>query len=198
MATSTNVSQFFLINVTDTCSVWNVLSSALLFQAAVRKKCQFICAKYVMYECLQKPRSAVSPEDAALQRRLRKEKQRGQFREYEITLADLNDPDILALREKLGKGELATLALAKRFGQAMLTDDQRARRLARAVLGKERVQTTPHLLGWLYYIGELGDSDLEPICQEHERLRGRVPLSPFFREMYNAALYARLMSNTVS
>jgi hypothetical protein len=53
---------FHLYNVTDTCSVWNVLSSATLYQTARSAGCNFICTAYVVYECLLKLRQ--SPSEA--------------------------------------------------------------------------------------------------------------------------------------
>ena len=49
--------QFSMMAVTDTCSVWNMLSSRKLYQAAVNAKLHFCVTPMVLYECLQKPRT---------------------------------------------------------------------------------------------------------------------------------------------
>lgn len=48
-------SRFHAVNVSDTCAVWNVLSSATLYSAAVAKGCTFCCTGFVAYECLERP-----------------------------------------------------------------------------------------------------------------------------------------------
>ena len=70
-----------------------------------------------------------------------------------------------------------------------MTDDQQARRLL-AACGLAGVQTTPHLLGWLSYQGELTDGDVQTVVAEHERRiphhRGR--LSRFFVAAWRQAM----------
>jgi hypothetical protein len=69
-----NVSTFHRLNVIDSCAVWNVLSSDLLFASALGARCSFCCTSYVEYECLHKLRSADSSADTALQEKFRKAK----------------------------------------------------------------------------------------------------------------------------
>jgi len=49
------------------------------------------------------------------------------------------------------------------------------------------VQTTPHLLGWLFFANFLSDSDLPTIINEHEKKYNRK-LAKYFTEMYYRAL----------
>lgn len=49
-------SKFHLINVADTCAVWNVLSSSRLHAAAKEARCEFCITSFVRYECLSKLR----------------------------------------------------------------------------------------------------------------------------------------------
>ena len=49
-------SSFYKHNITDTCAVWNVLSSLLLYARAKSAGVVFICTRFVIYECLFKPR----------------------------------------------------------------------------------------------------------------------------------------------
>jgi hypothetical protein len=187
-------SDFQKLNVTDTCAVWNVLSSKLLLQAAMSAGCVFSCTAFTAYECLLKPRKLTTPEDEELQKRLRAEQNNGRFQVYHLEVEDLLEVEILEKRKNLGKGELSSIAFAKRTRQAFQTDDQSARKLAQQVLPTKFVQTTPHLLGWLYFVQLLGDGDKNDIIKEHESLRR--PLRPHFEEMYYRALQYRLLANS--
>ena len=96
---------------------------------------------------------------------------------------------VLESRKKLGKGELSSLALAMRIGQAFITDDMKARRLATEA-GHDRTQTTAHLFGWLIFVSRLTDHDKVIVIREHEEL-GR-PLRPHLEKAYEMALQCRL------
>jgi hypothetical protein len=184
-------SQFHTLNVSDTCATWNVLSSQLLYQAALSVRCVFSCTAYVVYECLFKPRKNRTTGDEELQNRLRVARGNGQFQSYHLEIDDLLEVEILEQRKNLGKGELSAIAFAKRTQQAFHTDDMSARKLASQVLGAQRVQTTPHLFGWLCFKGWLSDTDKETIIKDHTDLQR--PLGPHFEEMYQRALSYRLM-----
>ena len=181
-----NPSQFQKLNVTDTCAIWNILSSRLLYTTARNVNCSFCCTKFVQYECLHKPRKINTSEDIELQNRLTQAMQDGQFKSYDLALEDLQEVKILQQRKNLGKGELSSIAFAKRTNQAFLTDDRGARRLAEESMLRHFVQTTPHLLGWLFFINHLSDSDLKPIIKEHKQYNR--PLERHFTEMYARAL----------
>lgn len=186
----TRFENFKKINVLDTCSIWNVLSSRRLYSGAICNSFNFCCTFYVHYECLYKPRGAKLSEDTELCDRLTREIQRGKITIYHLALEDLNEIDILRRRKHLGKGELSSIAFSKRIQQAFLTDDQGARKLANEVLGEEFVQTTPQLFGYLIYTGSLIDSDKDDIINEHKSLRR--PLEQYFNELYLTALELRL------
>lgn len=185
-------SRFSLINVIDTCAIWNVLSSRRLTGAAKEAKCHFSATKFVYYEALHKPRSAPTKEDAELQNRLYRERESGLFGDCSLEIADLQEVEILENRMRLGKGELSSIAFAKKAGLAFMTDDQKARKLGGVVIGNSFVQTTPHLFGWLFFGGGLSDADKNNVIQEHEKYSR--PLRPYFEEMYNEALRCRLMA----
>lgn len=189
-----NVSEFHQYNITDTCAVWNVLSSRLLYSTARSAGCLFSITKFVHYECLHKPRKP-SMHGPILQRRLRHEQLKGDFQPYSLTIYDLQDVGMLESRKKLSKGELSSIALARKFGQAFLTDDQKARKLAEGMMHK-MVQTTPHLLGWLFFNGRLTDGDKKTIIDEHVVLSG--PLSPHFELVYQESLRCQLMQRNVA
>lgn len=177
-----NPSNYFLFNIVDTCSIWNVLSSKILYNASQTAKCVFSCTRFVLYECFSKPRKKVEEHDSVLITRLIKEREHGKFMDYHIDIEDLQEIDILECRRNLSKGELSSIVLAKKTRQAFLTDDQSARILAQNLLDPNMVQTIPHLFGWLFYSGYLIDSDKDPIIAEHNEL-GR-PLAKYFIEMY--------------
>lgn len=185
-------SRFSLINVIDTCAIWNVLSSRRLMGAAKDAKCHFSATMFVYYEALHKPRRAPTKEDIELQDRLRRERETGFFGNCSLNIADLQEVDILESRMRLGKGELSSIAFAKKARLTFMTDDQKARKLGSVVIGNNYVQTTPHLFGWLFFGGHLSDVDKNDVIQEHENYGG--PLRRYFEEMYNEALRCRLMA----
>jgi predicted nucleic acid-binding protein len=170
-----NPRHFHELNVADTCAVWNVLSSRLLYTRAVARKCVFSCTQFVRYECLHKKRKIDSPEDQELRLRLQKEiAQRKQFQCHPIEIEDLQEVAALRTERNLGLGELSSIAFAKRTKQPFLTDDQNARTLAEKVLAPSLVQTTPHLFGWLIFLGVLDDGDKNLVIAEHNALVHRT------------------------
>lgn len=188
-----DLSTFFLYNVTDTCAAWNVLSSAVLYAATKRGRIEFICPLFVVYECLNKPRSSGSVADAELRKRLKKARDSGAFQTYSLDIEDLQTVSLLEQRKRLGKGELSTIALAQKIGQACLTDDQKARRLAESTLAAGKTQTTPHLVGWLFFERHLIDADLGVIVDQHKAMER--PLAKYFKETYKEACRCRLLAS---
>lgn len=186
MATERDPSKFHKLNVVDSCAIWNIISTQLLRTTAYSVKCSFCCTDFVYYECLYKPRTKVKPEDIELQDLLRQEMKNGRFKNYHLDIEDLQEIDVLQKRKNLGKGELASIAFAKKTYQAFLTDDRGARNLAEEVLTHHMVQTTAHLLGWLFFYNFLSDSDLNQIIDEHKKYNGK--LETYFRVMYERAL----------
>lgn len=188
-------SNFKLINVLDTCAVWNVLSSGVLYNAAIEAGCNFCITVFVHYECLLKPRKEIRNEDEELKSRLRKELDKDKIAVYNLEIEDLQEIAILEKRRNLGKGELSTIAFAKKINQAIMTDDKKARNLAEQVMERIFVQTTPHLFGWLFFSGYLLDYDRDKIINQHKDLNR--PLEKFFNIMYERALEYRLMRKSV-
>lgn len=194
MSINVNVSLFHQYNVTDTCAVWNVLSSRVLYSTASSTGCIFCITQYVMYECLHKGRKLTN-HGPTLQNRLRQEQSKGNFSTYSLSIEDLQEVGILEKRRNLSKGELSSIVLAKKINQAFLTDDQKARKLAGEFLGK-LVQTTPHLLGWLFFIGRLTDGDKQIIIDEHKNLGGLLEI--YFEEIYQESLRCQLMQRNTA
>ena len=188
-----NPSMFNKLNVTDSCSIWNILSSKIFLQATKTAKCVFCCTAYVQYECLDKPRKKPSIKDIDLQKILKEEQEKGNFPVYHLDIDDLLNIEVLQKRMNLGKGELSSIAFAKQTRQAFLTDDQGARVLASTTLDDNNIQTTPHLLGWLIYEQFLTDLDKDNIITQHESFNR--PLKKYFEIMYRRALEYRLMNS---
>jgi hypothetical protein len=176
-------------NVVDTCAVWNVLSSRRLYSSALLASCHFVITSFVQYECLHKRRNVTKPNDTELRSRLQTEQASGHFRAYSCDIDDLQTVALLQGRKRLGKGEISSIAFAMKYGQALLTDDQKARRLA-SDAGHNTIQTTPHLFGWLIFIGCLSDQDKDVVIAEHRELAGI--LGKYFEEAYLLALQCRL------
>jgi len=182
-------SKFHLVNVADTCSVWNILSSARLHAAALESKCDFCITSFVHYECLVKPRKALTAVDDQLRQRLSREQTLGRFQAHSCGIGDLQAVQILESRKRLGKGELSSIAFAMKIGQAVITDDQKARRLAESS-GHRLTQTTPHLHSWLIFTGRLTDSDHALVLDQHKAMDGS--LEPHLQQAYELALQCRL------
>lgn len=189
-------SKFHTLNVADTCAIWNVLSSQLMYRAAREVPVSFCCTSFVIYECLHKHRKTVTPEDDELKSRLKRESDNKSIEAYSLDVADLQDVAVLESRRRLGKGELSSIVFANKTRQAFLTDDRKARKLAESVLASQMTQTTPHLFGWLLFTCKLTDADKDHVIAEHEQLKR--PLRPHFEAMYLEALRCRCMAQHAS
>lgn len=189
----TTINKFCVI---DTCSIQNILSSNILSSAVTNNGFSFCVTKFVEYEMLHKQSSVPSDAENTIKCRYKQEVANGKYECHNLSIEDLQDIEILESRKKLGKGELSIIAFAKKINQGIMTDDQQARKLGESVLSKSRVQTTPQLLGWLFYNRILIDSELDTICSEHTS-KDR-PLERFFREVYLESLRIRMMyANTM-
>ena len=83
-------SKFHLINVADTCSVWNLLSSIRLHAAAKEARCEFCITNFVSYECMTKPRKKEpTAAETDLMRRLVQEQSRRGFAAHSCDIGDL-------------------------------------------------------------------------------------------------------------
>lgn len=180
-----DVRRFHRVNVIDSCSASNVLSSSKLAVEARLAGCQFCCTYFVEYEVLHKRHSLPSPEKTELQSRFRAEKVRGRYATIPLDLEDLSQIGMLRDRRRLGMGELSSIVLAAKMRHAFLTDDQKARALASTIMDADLVQTTPQLFGWLTFIGRLNDTDKSVVLEEHRRLNR--PLAQYLEEAYLSA-----------
>lgn len=181
-------SSFHPVNVTDTCAVWNLLSSARLYTVALDANCDFCITSFVRYECLVKPRRALTDTDKDLRSRLIREQSRGRFTTHSCGIRDLQTVQMLESRRRLGKGELSSIAFAIKIGHAVMTDDQRARRLADSCSHRPS-QTTPHLHSWLIFTGRLTDADHALVIAQHREMGGS--LAPHLQRGYELALQCR-------
>lgn len=190
---NSNITKLHLVNVTDSCSVWNILTSPIIFKASAQAGCYFALTKFVSYECLYKKRKQL--HDQNLIKILELEISKGRFTPCDITIDDLQEIEILENRKRLAKGELSSIVFAKKTRQAFLTDDRKARNLGKEVLGNDYVQTTPHLVGHFFYKRLLLDADFPVLIAEHQAaLKGSWgDLTSFFTEMYEESLRIGLM-----
>lgn len=188
-------SKFHLINVVDTCSVWNILSSVRMHSAAKDAHCDFCITSFVHYECLIKPRKSQTAADEELRRRLQAEQRSGSFAAHSCGIEDLQDVKVLESRKRLGMGEISSIAFAMRIGQAVLTDDQKARKLAHSA-GHPLVQTTPHLFSWLIFTQRLADSDVQIVVNQHKGLQG--DLTPHLDRAYGLALQCQINARSIA
>lgn len=184
--------KFSPASVVDTCSIWNMLSSVRINQAALQARIHFCITPVVLYECLGKPRPTLSESQQELIKRFQKELAGGRFPIQECSLDDL-----VAITSKapmrLGSGELSCIATAYRIRNiAVMTDDKSARESARRNFGL-RVETTPTLYGYLHYHQHLGDADHPEVIKEHEHFEAR-PLTSFFEATYREAMRCRQMA----
>jgi len=186
-----DISQFRLLNVGDTCSLWNLLASPLLYVTARAAGMRVCCTNFVIYECLHK-RSQHWPERLELQKRLKSKLEDGSITAYPIELEDLQQVDVLRNRKKLSIGELSVLVFAGKTQQAMLTDDKGAQKLALTHLTADAIQSTPHLIAWLYFTSLLADAD---VAQVKAELRGLARnLDPHFDNFYHEAQQCRAVA----
>lgn len=187
-----DVRQFEPVSSVDTCAVWNILSSRTLSLAAARRNRNFVLVDYVRYECLDRPRSAASTVDLALMELLRGKLRRGEIGSVALSVDDLREVLRIESIRRLGRGEIAAMALARKMRVGFLTDDRAALRLAREAIPSTAAQTTPQLVGWLVFVGELGDSEVVVLIDEHDRAMGRSSLARYFQQTYETALQFRL------
>lgn len=184
-------SKFETLNVADTCSVWNVLASRVLHGAAKSARVSLCLTEFVRYECLHKP-GQHWPERLELQKRLQREMRSRTIVSCSIEVEDLQEVTVLEARRRLSKGELSSIVLAKKTRQAFMTDDRKAAKLAFTVISTEKVQSTPHLLAWLYFTGLLLDSDKGLIVAQLAELNRN--LDPHLENAYTEALRCKLMA----
>lgn len=188
-------SKFHPINVADTCSVWNILSSPRLNAAAREARCDFCVTSFVHYECLIKPRKSVSPNEKTLMERLQAEQRHGAFQTHSCSIEDLQAIEILEKRKRIGKGELSSIAFAMKIRQGFITDDTKALQLA-TDSGHSHAQTTPHLFSWLIFTGRLGDGDKDVVIGQH--INAGRHIARQLQTAYEMALQCRLNSKARS
>ena len=140
-----------------------------------------------------KERKTPTPSTDYLKKRLEEETRLKRFECFGLSIDDLQDIEIMEKRKRLGIGELSSIAFARKINQSFMTDDQGARKLAAEAIGSNRVQTTPQLLGWLFYNRTLIDSDISVIIKEHEE--NNRTLRRFLEEVYLESQRIRLMEN---
>ena len=184
------MTSFNLLNVADTCALWNLLGSPLLHKASKAVRVSICGTHFVRYECLFKA-GANSPAWIELRRRLEACVSSNEIMFCNIELEDLQEVAALEGRMAISKGELSTIAFAKRTGQSFLSDDRQAKDLAKSVLAAESIQDIPHLCGWLCVNDILHESDASTIRAELKTLQRY--LDPHIANAFRGALEIKLM-----
>ena len=193
-----DVRSFGLSSTIDTCSVYNLFSSRRLLAATQARNAWFVVTDYVFYESVVRQRTLPTQSDVEVQKEFarRLEQQRG-FVRQQLEVADLQAIANLPATRKLGRGEIAAMAVALRMRVGFTTDDQGARGAAQQA-GVTPVQTIPHLVGWLVYCGELSDGDFADVVREHDASvpasRGRI--SGYMTLTYNDACQFRYLRDS--
>lgn len=193
---TSDITKLHLYNVIDSCSIWNILLTNLIYNASIEAGCYYSFTNYVEYECLHKKRS--SDRDENVINKLKNEIANQKFKICSITIDDLQEIEILENRKRLGKGELSSIVFAKKTNQAFITDDKKARELGKIVLGNSLVQTTPHLVGYFFYKRLLLDGDFASLIEQHKStLSGKWgDLSEYFKKAYEESLKIKLLEGT--
>lgn len=177
-------------SVIDTCSIWNLISSKILYQTILSEGFYFCITNFVLYECIFKPRKKIDEKQIELINRFKKEREKKRFQDYTISIEDLQSADVLANSKRQSKGELTSIIFASKTRQAFITDDQGARKLAAKLLDPADIQTSPILLGHLVYSGKIMDSQVDEIIKEHNELEGSV--SEYFKKAFYESLEEKL------
>ena len=89
-----------------------MLSQKLLHWTSKIVRCDFYITDFVQYECLNKPYSTSTAAESKLMARLRHEQSRGTFKPYSCGIEDLQDIKLHESRQRLGMGELSSIAFA--------------------------------------------------------------------------------------
>lgn len=161
----TEISRFSVI---DTCAILNIFSSEKFYNAIISADFSFCYTSFVEYETFFKTVKVLTKEIQNQRDKLRQETCKKRFRCEHLSIDDLQEIKILEARKRLGKGELSSIAFAKKTNQPFMTDDQGARKLGEKILGKQNVLTSPRILGWLYFHRILIDSDHKDVISEHK------------------------------
>jgi hypothetical protein len=187
------IRSFPIASVIDSCAVANVLCSAHLVRGAARQGRHFVVSGVVRYECIVKPRSVLKCADRRVMEALRRELELGKnFSQISLTVDDLREVARLTTVKRLGRGELASMVLARKLRQGFMTDDGRARRFAERQFAGLSIRTTSHLAGWLIYVGELVDADIPDIIRDNTELRGPGNIGRYIQACYEHAQMLKL------
>lgn len=190
-----NIREFNKNGVIDTCSLLNLTSSSTLSRASKNKNCNFIISDFIEYELLYKERNIrdelrrqrAEELDEIVARMI----DSGEIQKYNIELSDLLNPAFVKHNKAKSRGELTAIVLAEKFNIGVITDDEKAQKVACGAIGKKYVESVCSLISWMYYHNNLNDSDKDKIIQEQAYfLRNQKEK---FQKAYERGLEERLM-----
>ena len=101
-------------SVIDTCAILNLLSSSRFYTATINETFFWCYTSFVEYEVFYK---SVKKETSIIikqRQQLREETRKKRFRCEHLSISDLQEIEILENRKKLGKGELSSIAFARK------------------------------------------------------------------------------------
>ncbi len=167
------ISGFPALSSSDSCSLWNLLCSARLLNAAKERRLRLVLAEFVQYECLHKGRSRPTDPDTEIMKRLTAELEEGaHMSTAALSLDELREVARLRDVRRLGLGEIAAMVLARKVRGGLVTDDRSARKLTSEEYPEVPVRTISHLVGWLVYVRAIGDTDVPLVIADNKRARG--------------------------
>jgi hypothetical protein len=98
-----NIAKFEMLNVADTCSLWNILASHVLAATAQSVGVKLCSTTFVRYECLHKA-GLPRPEREELQKRLKRKVASGNMQWHPIDIEDLQEFEVLRNRKRVSPG----------------------------------------------------------------------------------------------
>ena len=173
-------------SVIDTCAILNLFSSDKCYNAVSSENFMFCYTSFVEYETLYKKVKVITNQIINQRKKLLQETKKNKFRREHLSIDDLQEIEILQARKNLGKGELSSIAYARKTNQPFTTDDIRAKKMGEQILGKDKVITSTRILGWLYFNRILLDTDHKDIITEHIK-NGRT-MAKIYDEIYDEAM----------
>jgi len=181
-------------NMIDTCSIWNMISSSILYTKSKAAGIIYYATEFVIYECIHKPRKTATDTDIELMRRFSSMLKMNDFYRMKISIQDIQDFEKTYNTKGIGKGEMSCIILAQKYKQSIITDDQDARKIAENIIPREFVQTIPRLVGHLVFCGHIIDSDISDILDAHSAFNRN--LEPHLTRCFHLALEQRLRALT--
>lgn len=155
-----DIKQYPKCNIIDSCSVNNIFCSEYFMRATLYSNFEFCTTPTIENELFSvTDYTFFSKENHdKLQQRYNEQKVNDKVKCISITIDDLMQ--LGELSPSLHQGEISCIALARKINLPIITDDKKALRESRRLLGsEEKAHNTPHLFGHLYYNKVVTDNE---------------------------------------